>query len=294
MKTVIPAAPANTRIGASTMRFRGDFSRPDIRTGACRGSIRAWRAWPGVMPVRIFHAAGLCLVLGAGTVPTPGAAQVPTLLQQVDAVRAPQRAFAFKVAVTTPEGDAFTLSVRVSDRFDSLVRYLEPPRSAGRSLLFVERNMWIYIPGTRRVLRISPQQRMLGGMASADVARVVYSLDYALDAVEELPEHAGERRRRLVLSDRSDGAAYGRIEMLAGGDEARPLRASFFDASGRRHLKTAHFEGYREVLGRSRPTVLRVIDHLNADAETLVEYSDFALEDTPDAWFQPAYLKRLR
>ena len=55
-----------------------------------------------------------------------------------------------------------------------------------------------------------------------------------------------------------------------------------------------YFEGYREVLGRSRPTVLRVIDHLNADEETLIEYSDFALEDTPAAWFQPTYLKRLR
>ena len=242
------------------------------------------------VPVRVLRAAGLLLVLGVG----PAPAEEPTLLQRLDAVRAPDGAFAFKVAVTTPQGDAFRLSVRVSDRFDSLVRYLEPPRSAGRALLFVEQNMWIYIPGTRRVLRISPQQRMLGGMASADVARVVYSLDYALDAVEELPEAGGERRRRLVLSGRSKGASYGRIDMLAGGDEARPLRASFFDASGRRHLKTAYFEGYREVLGRLRPTVLRVVDHLSADEETHVEYSDFVLEHTPEAWFQPAYLKRLR
>ena len=235
-------------------------------------------------------AVGICVALGAGAAP----AREPTLLQQVDAVRAPDSAFAFRVAVTTPDGDALKLSVRVSGQVNSLVRYLEPPRSAGRSLLFVERNMWVYVPGTRRVLRISPQQRMLGGVASADVARVVYSLDYALDSVEELPEESGERRRRLVLSGRSRGAAYGRIDLVAAGEEVRPLRASFFAASGRRHLKTAYFEGYREVLGRSRPTVLRVIDHLNADEETLIEYSDFALEDTPAAWFQPTYLKRLR
>ena len=235
-------------------------------------------------------AAGICLALGAGAAP----AREPTLLQQVDAVRAPDSAFTFKVAVTTPDGDALKLSVRVSGQVNSLVRYLEPPRSAGRSLLFVERNMWVYVPGTRRVLRISPQQRLLGGAANADVARVVYSLDYALDSVEELPEEGGERRRRLVLSGRSRGAAYGRIDLVAAGADVRPLRASFFAASGRRHLKTAYFEGYREVLGRLRPTVLRVIDHLNADEETLIEYSDFALEDTPDAWFQPAYLKRLR
>ena len=237
-------------------------------------------------------AVGICLalVLGPGAAP----AREPTLLEQVDAVRAPDSAFTFRVAVTTPDGDALKLSVRVSGQVNSLVRYLEPPRSAGRSLLFVQRNMWVYVPGTRRVLRISPQQRILGGVASADVARVVYSLDYALDSVEELPEEGGERRRRLVLSGRSRGAAYGRIDLVAAGEEVRPLHASFFADSGRRHLKTAYFEGYREVLGRSRPTVLRVIDHLNADEETLIEYSDFALEDTPEAWFQPAYLKRLR
>ena len=242
------------------------------------------------IPARCLSVAGFCLAFAAGA----ASAQEPTLLQQVDAVRAPDRAFTFKVAVVTPDGDALKLSVRVSDRVNSLVRYLEPPRSAGRSLLFVERNMWVYVPGTRRVLRISPRQRMLGGVASADVARVVYSHDYALDSVEELPGVGGERRRRLLLSGRSRGAAYGRIELIAGGEDPRPLRASFFAASGHRHLKTAHFEGYREVLGRSRPTALRVIDHMNADEETLVEYSDFALETTPDVWFQPSYLKRLR
>ena len=235
-------------------------------------------------------AAGICLALYA----SPAPAQEATLLQQVDAVRAPDNAFTFEVAVTAPDGDALRLSVRVADQVRSLVRYLEPPRSVGRSLLFIERNMWVYVPGTRQVLRISPQQRVLGGVASADIARMVYALDYALDTIEELPEEGGERRRRLTLSGRSKGAAYGRIALVAAGEEARPLHASFFASSGRRHLKTAYFERYREVLGRSRPTVMRVIDHLNADEETVLEYSEFTFEDTPGAWFQPAYLKRLR
>lgn len=243
---------------------------------------------------RCVAAAGICLSMMAALAPASVPAQEMTLLEQVDTVRAPDSAFTFKVAVTAPDGDELKLSVRVADRLRSLVRYLEPPRSAGRSLLFIEHNMWVYVPGTRQVLRISPRQRMLGGVASADVARMVYSVDYALDAVEELAEEGGERRRLLTLSRRSKGAAYARIALLAAGEEARPLQASFSASSRRRHLKTMYFEGYREVLGRLRPTVLRLIDHLNGDEETLLEYSDFTLEDTPDAWFQPTYLKRLR
>ena len=231
---------------------------------------------------------GLAMAIGSAS------AQEANLLRQVDAVRAPQSAFTFKVAVTAPDDDRLKLSVRVADEERGLVRYLEPRRSAGRSVLFVGRNMWVYVPGTRQVLRISPQQRVLGGVASADIARMVYSVDYALETVEELPEEGGERRRRLTLAKHSKGAAYSRIVLVAAGEELRPLEASFHAASGRRHLKTAYFEGYREVLGRSRPTVLRLVDHLNGDEETLLEYSEFTLEDTPDAWFQPTYLKRLR
>ena len=265
-------------------RLRG-VAAPD-RGGAATMTTRSTTGGRGA-------AAGICLfslAFVAGSAP----AQERTLLQQVDTVRAPDSAFTFKVAVTAPDGDALKLSVRVADRLRSLVRYLEPPRSAGRSLLFIERNMWVYVPGTRQVLRISPRQRVLGGVASADVARMVYSVDYALDAVEELAEEGGERRRLLTLSRRSKGAAYARITLVAAGEDARPLQASFSASSDRRHLKTMYFEGYREVLGRLRPTVLRLIDHLNGDEETVLEYSDFTLEDTPDAWFQPTYLKRLR
>ena len=235
-------------------------------------------------------AAGICLAMMAG----PAPAEEVDLLHRVDAVRAPDRAFTFKAAITAPDGDRLKLAVRVADEERSLIRYVEPRRSAGRSVLFVGRNLWVYVPGTRRVLRISPQQRMLGGVASADIARMVYSVDYALDTVEELPEEGGERRRRLILSGRTKGAAYSRIALVAAGGELRPLEASFYASSGRRHLKTAYFEGYREVLGRSRPTALRLVDHLNGDEETVLEFSDFTLEDTPAAWFQPTYLKRLR
>ena len=242
------------------------------------------------IPGRSLAAACACLALAAGPIP----AQEMALLEKVDTVRAPADDFTFTAAITGSDGNRLKLSVRVNGRVKSLVRYVEPPRSAGRSLLFIEHNMWVYVPGTRQVLRISPQQRVLGGVASADIARMIFSLDYALDSVEELAEEGGERRRRLALSRRSKGAAYARVDLFVAGDEARPLRADLFASAGGRHLKTTYFEGYREMLGRQRPTVLRVIDHVKGDRETVLEYSDFTLEDTPDAWFQPTYLKRLR
>ena len=216
------------------------------------------------------------------------------ILGEVDAVRAPSENFTFKARVIGSDGVELKLAIRIKDRVKSLVRYIEPARSAGRSLLFVGRNMWVYVPGSRQVLRISPQQRILGGVASADIARIIYSLDYTLLSVENIPTEGDDVRRRLTLAGKSKRSPYDRVVLVVAGREPRPLQARFFASSGKRHLKTAYFEGYREILGRQRPTILRVVNHLNADQETLIEYYDFTLEDTPDAWFQPAYLKRLK
>lgn len=216
------------------------------------------------------------------------------ILSRVDAIRSPGANFSFEIALTSADNQKLKMSVRVKDRVKSLVRYLQPARIAGRTILFVERNMWIYVPGTRRALRISPRQQVIGGVTSADIARTVYSLDYEVAHIEHLKNESGESRRQLVLSPKSKDVSYSKIELIVGGEEARPLRALFYAANGTRLLKTAFFERYREVLGQQRPTLLRVVDHLAADATTTLEYSNYALEHTPDTHFQPAYLKRLR
>lgn len=217
-----------------------------------------------------------------------------SLLVKVDEIRAPGAAFSVDVTLITPDKKKLKMSVRVKDQLKSLVRYLEPARSAGRAILFVERNMWIYIPGSRRALRISPQQQILGGIASADIARMVYSFDYQVDRVEPMATDNRELRRRLILTRKSKSAAYERVNLIVGGEEARPLYAELYSTNGERLLKTAFFEGYKEILGKYRPTILRVVDNVGSHRQTVIKYSNYQLEDTPSAYFQPAYLPRLK
>ena len=216
-----------------------------------------------------------------------------TLLEKVDLVRAPADNFIFHIDAIGPEGDEFVLQVRVREQVNSLVRYLAPPKAKGRALLFLGPNMWVYVPGSRRPLRISPQQQALGGVSSADIARVVYNLDYVLESVEEQDAVAGEQRLLLKLKRASRGAAYERIDLEVVGKEARPLRAVHYSLSNRA-LKTVYFEDYQFVLNRWRPLLLRIVDHLEGDAETVLRYREYAVEETPETWFQPTYLKRLR
>ena len=215
------------------------------------------------------------------------AALAEITLDQIDGIRAPEGDFAFIVTTESANDDPLRLEVLVKDSRRSLVRYVEPK---GRTLLFVDQDMWVYITGSRRELRISPRQRLLGGAATADVARLFYAEDYTIDAVDD----AVNGERTLTLAKKTKQAAYARIKLTVQGDEGRPIRAVHYASSGDRAIKTAYFEDYRPVLGRERPTRFRIVDHLDGDAEITLVYSDFRFEETPGNWFNPAYLKRLR
>lgn len=223
----------------------------------------------------------LSLTLAAGaSLAADGAA----LLRKVDEIRAPGSNFAMTIKLQH-DGVSETVTVAVRDKSKALVQYIAPNKMAGRSILFVEQNMWIYVPGSRRALRISPQQRILGGVSSADVARTVYSDDYKVVAAS--PSGGGHV---LQLAPKSKAAAYARIDLTIDGRSA-PQKAVFY-AGGGRKLKTMTFGGYSQVLGASRPTRMTVVDHV-AGGKTTMTYSGFKKTQTPAAWFQPGFLSRL-
>lgn len=230
----------------------------------------------------------LSLIVAMFAVTSAHAQSTENLLAAVDAVRAPGQNFGLDIEVLTPSGDTFALTTLVKDSVKSLVRYIKPPKAAGRALLFVERNMWVYVPGTERSLRISPQQQVLGGLASADIARVVFSLDYKIDKVTT----QADGRRLLALIAAHKDSPYAHIDLLIDAHHPRPVSAVFYSMSERK-MKTAYFEGYSKILGQERPTVFRVIDHIDGDRETVMHYSNYVLKTTPDEWFVPAQLKRL-
>lgn len=210
------------------------------------------------------------------------------ILSKVDAYRAPGPHFVFNVRLSDTKGNKLGLRVMVRDRTKGLVRYVEPARTAGRSILYIGRNMWVYVPGSRRALRVSPQQQVLGGVSSADLARIVYAGDYQIK--NSTRGKAGTTVLRL--SGKGRGAAYARIDLTIASDY-RPLQAVFYAANGKRKLKTMYFEGYTPILGRLRPMRLRIVDHMRGDAITIMRFSGMRLKETPSAWFQPSFLERL-
>ncbi|MFX8887307.1 outer membrane lipoprotein-sorting protein, partial [Acinetobacter baumannii] len=65
-----------------------------------------------------------------------------------------------------------------SGQYDNVVRYVDPPRDAGKIVLLNGSRMWFYDPASKASVRISPQQRLIGEAANGDVVSVNLARDY--------------------------------------------------------------------------------------------------------------------
>lgn len=216
------------------------------------------------------------------------------VLQAVDAIRAPGDNFSFNLDIDQQDSEdnrKFSFTVNVKDQNKSLVSYTAPANSKGKRILMVGENLWIYIPGTRMPIRISAQQKISSDVSNADVARVVYSLDYQADKLtQEVIDK--QTNYHISLNAKTEGAAYQRIELWTASDDYRPLKADFYTKAGQK-LKTIFYKEYQSVLGKQRPMLLEVFDELNKQQKVLMRYSNMEIADTPDSYFQKSYLSRL-
>src|SRR5512135_560403 len=74
--------------------------------------------------------------------------------------------------------DEGTFDVTIKGMNKTLVKFLNADVK-GQYLLMVDDDMWIYMPNTRKPIRITPLQRLMGNASNGDVARTRYAQDYA-------------------------------------------------------------------------------------------------------------------
>lgn len=253
---------------------------------------------------RFWVQGGSMLLWALACGPLHAAPDAQALLAASDAVRNPTQPF--KVTVTLTEFEkgvqvnttsmvSFARTLEHGGQFASIMRFVQPPRDAGKVMLKNGSDLWFYDPGTKAAVRISPQQRLIGQASNGDVVTVNFARDYTATLVGEESITDGERKPRsaykLQLAASSEDATYGAIELWLDTTTRAPLKARFFADSGRL-LKTAYYRKFQEQLGALRPTETVIIDGIEPQAVTLVRLTDYASRNVPTSWFQRDYLPR--
>ena len=233
---------------------------------------------------------------------TPSAQDVVTAL---DRVRNPDRPFRVALSIveylSNKPRDRTGLIVysredKQTGQFNNLVRYAEPPRDAGKLVLLKGGNLWFYDPASKASIRISPQQRLTGQASEGDVLTVNLARDYATTIVGEEnlldADHTSRDCWHLEMKAATPEAAYNRVEYWVERGTNRSVKGKFYADSGRL-LKIAYYHHYEQQLGAMRPTEVILIDAVNSNLATTINFSDYRFQEIPDAWFQRDYLPRV-
>ncbi|WP_226647805.1 outer membrane lipoprotein-sorting protein [Microbulbifer variabilis] len=184
-----------------------------------------------------------------------------------------------------------TLNVKVfNDK--SLIRFESPAREKGRAMLKEDANMWLYIPGTRRVIRIAPSQRLIGETSNGDVVGTNFSRDYHAEIIgEETLE--GQDYWLLELISTASGVAYAKVKVwMAKSEGNQPFKSEFYSKSDRL-LKTAFYKEFKSYDGELKLHKLLLVDALMQDNYTWMKFDDYRLEKLDQAIFQKASLGKL-
>jgi outer membrane lipoprotein-sorting protein len=186
---------------------------------------------------------------------------------------------------------------KVSGQFRDLVRYVEPPRDAGKMALLDGTVLWFYDPASKASVRISPQQRLIGQASIGDVLTVNLALDYAgtILGAESIQDSARKSHDcwHLDMKAANDHATYNRVEYWIEKQTFYPIKAKFYSDSGRL-LKILYYGSFAERLGGVRPTEAIIIDAVDTALVTKIGFGDYRTQDIPETWFQRDYLPRLR
>ncbi len=185
------------------------------------------------------------------------------ILARVDRLRHPWSAFTVELEVKDVKvAQRWKVSARENGdaRLDGLSE-----KEKGRAVLMLGDQMWLLLPGSKRPLKVTPQQRMLGPAAGGDVARTRFRQDYT---VQELGEETLEGRPcwRLELVARTTLVSARTVRLWVAKEPLLPLRAEFHLASGKL-ARSAVFGPPVQALGQAVLSRLELTEPNGAKVE---------------------------
>ena len=182
-------------------------------------------------------------------------------------------------------------------QFRDLVVYVDPPRDAGKMVLFRGNVLWFYDPASKDSIRIPPQQILFGQASAGDLLTENLAVNYTATLLGTETIDDAERAKRvcwhLDLKPANDSATYNRVEYWVEQETYNPIKAKFYADSGRL-LKILYYRNFRPSLDGVRPAQAVIIDAVNPALVTTLDFTGMQYRDIPDYWFQRDFLPQVK
>lgn len=165
---------------------------------------------------------------------------------------------------------------------------------AGQKMLMLQDNFWLQMPKSRRPIRITPMQKLLGDASVGDISSLTWSEDYQgqwranESIVDENNTHYTSHL--IELTAKTKGASYQRIELWLEQDTGFPIKANLYLRSGKLAKQAYFTRGIRnEALA---VTAMTLLDAIQADKKTVIEYQSITPWQLDDKFYNPSFLAR--
>ncbi|NJO16268.1 MAG: outer membrane lipoprotein-sorting protein [Thioploca sp.] len=219
--------------------------------------------------------------------------EVATILKVADSFRLPTATARVETLVELYKNEVLEKSreyrVYLKPGRRSLVLF-RSPQEAGQKVLMVEENFWMLMPNSRRPIRITPIQKLLGEAATGDIATLTWSEYYSGTLVEADTDYQGTPALSLALDSKVKGTTYAHIDLWVARDDYAPLAADLYVQSGKL-AKQAKFIT-ETVAGQRRVVRMTLLDRLQRQRRTEVKMLSVTAAELPDKYFNPMFLIR--
>ncbi len=156
---------------------------------------------------------------------------------------------------------------------------------AGQKMLMLGDNYWLLMPKSRRPIRITPMQKLLGEASVGDVSTLTWSEDYQATLVEQ-----SEQTNQLRLESVTQGASYERIDLWLDAKTDFPMKADLYLRSGKLAKQATFEQGERD--GQTRVVSMTLLDKIQPAKKTVIAYQQITPYELEDKYYNPAYLTR--
>lgn len=213
------------------------------------------------------------------------------LLKQLDRNLEPESYEMYRKLINIePDGKKkeYVLFTAKKGRDRMVALFLDPPSDKGRATLRLGDNMWLYIPGVGKPIRITSLQSVVGGVFNnADILALDYSVEYNVEKVEDTGN-----QYILSLKARTAAVAYDRLKMCVDKATVLPVTIEAYAASGLL-IKTLHFSDIKDFgNGIRRPAMMETDSPLYKGYKSVMLYAKIKARVFPDEVFTLDYLPR--
>ena len=214
------------------------------------------------------------------------------LLRQIDRNLNPESYESYRKLINIePDGRTreyvlFTVKKGI-DKVASL--FVSPASEKGRSTLRLGDNMWLYIPGVGKPIRITSLQSVVGGVFNnSDILQLDYAAEYT---VEKMEEAGAEYLLRLKAKTKT--VAYDRIRLWADRKKLLPTRIECLTEADML-IKTIHFKEIKDFGGGIvRPSVIETDSPLYQGYRSVMIFAGIKERELKDEVFTQTFMPNL-